>query len=411
MKNKFFKKLMILVSFFSLMVCTSCGVKVTFGNDDNKTTTPEKDKDTSTTPGGSTSGGGNVVVIPESWDNVCEIDINACPVKNTSTLTEYSSIKEAYDATVKSVVSIEVFVGSAKRALGSGIIYATSSDNQYVYIITNGHVVTDTEYKNLTFEVVYYNYVRVRAELIVADKIEDVGILKAKIEPNGDYGIAKLGDSDDVSVGEVIYTIGTPVSEEHQNNLTSGVISGVDVAMDTDDDQDGTSIKMYMLQFDAAISSGNSGGPLFNMKGEVIGINTLKLTKSGNSIIESFNFAIRMNKAITVANKILEQGYYKRPSIGITVYDVKTMPISSREIYGIDSSIHYGLYVEAVMESGAVWDIISTDTIITHINGIKIIGMENFSVELLNHTKGDVITLTVIDKRGENISTKNVTLK
>ena len=111
--------------------------------------------------------------------------------------------------------------------------------------------------------------------------------------------------------------------------------------MDTDDDQDGTSIKMYMLQFDAAISSGNSGGPLFNMKGEVIGINTLKLTKSGNSIIESFNFAIRINKAITVANKILEQGYYKRPSIGITVYDVKTMSISSREIYGIDSSIHY----------------------------------------------------------------------
>ena len=309
------------------------------------------------------------------------------------------------------MVTIESYVGSSPLGLGSGIIYADSSDGEYVYIITNGHVVTDDQYNNISLEVLYHNDLRVSAELVVADKIEDVAIVKAKREPFGDYSIAKLGDSDDVEVGEQIFTIGSPIGLEHNNNLTSGVISGVNVMMDTDDDQDGTYISMYMLQFDAAISSGNSGGPLFNMKGEVIGINTLKMTKSGSSIIESFNFAIRINKAITVANIILKQGYYKRPLVGISIYDIKNLSLNDRDVYGISEDIHYGLYVESVVESGAVWDIVYTDTIITHINGIKITGMENFSVELLKYQKGDVITLTVINKDGSNESVKNVTLK
>ena len=409
MKNNIFRKLLVLLSFLSLTICSSCGINIEVGNKNDPTNPDDGGSDNgSSLP---SQGGGNVVVVPESWDDVCAVDAAACPVKYTGTSTEYATIKEAYDNTVKSVVTIEAFVGGTKLGLGSGIIYANSSDGEYVYIITNGHVVTDDQYTNLNFEVIYHNDLRVKAESIVADKIEDIAIVKAKKEPNNDYAIAKLGDSDEVQVGEQIYTIGSPIGLQHNNNLTSGVISGVNVSMSTDDDQDGTYINMYMLQFDAAISSGNSGGPLFNMKGEVIGINTLKMTKSGSSIIESFNFAIRINKAIKVANIILEQGYYKRPLVGITVVDLKTMSLSSRKIYGISEDIHYGLYVESVVESGAVWEIIETDKIITHINGIKITGMENFSVELLEYQKGDTITLTVINRDGSNQQVKNVTLK
>ena len=125
MKKNKFRKLLILLSFFSLTICSSCGINIEVGNK-NEPTVPD---DGGTDDGGSSKpsqGGGNIVEIPESWDDVCSSDINACPVKYSGTSTEYSTIKEAYENTVKSVVTIEAFVGSTKLGLGSGFIYAES---------------------------------------------------------------------------------------------------------------------------------------------------------------------------------------------------------------------------------------------------------------------------------------------
>lgn len=350
---------------------------------------------------------------PESWNNLCLADINLCPVHNDSSTEAYNTVQEAYENTVSSIVTILVYKKNtnAMISLGSGIIYATSNSKDYVYIITNAHVITSPAY-SLSFEVLYYNGVKVKAEYVVANTVEDIGIIKAKVEPNNDYSVAKLGNSDNAKVGEAIYTIGTPKSLDHTNTLTSGIISGTNVLLDTDNDGDEVKINMYLFQIDAALSSGNSGGPLFNMKGEVIGINTLKFeSSSGNLLLESFNFSIRMNKAIKVANELLINGYYKRPEIGISVIDLLDLSLKERENYAISTNVTHGIYINSISPNSAAEGILYSSTIITHINGIKIHNLSDFSVELLNHVAGDSIKLTTTDVGGTHITEKTITLK
>ena len=400
MKSKILKIFFMLICVFSLSACRCSFLEL---KDENPETSLPEDGDESN---GDVNSG---VSVP--WTDICKEDSNACPKYNPSSVT-YSSLQAAYNNTVKSVVTIFAYSTSMINPIssGSGFIYATSSDNGYVYILTNGHVV-ESESTITALEVVYSNGVRVKASSLAYNIEEDVAVVKANVEPNGNYTVASLGNSDEISVGETIYTIGTPLSLNHNNNLTSGVVSGVNVTVSTDDDEDGVYTNMYMTQVDAALSSGNSGGPLFNMNGEVIGINTLKMTDSGNNVLESFNFSIRINKAIKVANSLLITGKYQRPLIGISVYDIKNMSLTQREIYHISSNIHYGLFVSSVVVDSAAFNIIPTNVIVTKINDVTILGMEDFSVELLNYLKDDKIKITIIDPDGSNEVVKDVTLR
>jgi serine protease Do len=298
---------------------------------------------------------------------------------------------------------------------GSGVIYSVSGDNTEVYILTNAHVIRD----NVTiggvmwakyYEVMYHNNVRVSATLIARDLNEDIAILKAKIEPNNDFTVAKLGDERDLKVGEDVYTIGSPFSSAHNNTLTKGIVSGLNVNVVGDNDGNGVDTNFYLTQIDAALSSGNSGGPLFNMKGEVVGINTMKLAGDSNKLLESMNFSLQISFVKAVMYEHLKYGTYSRPYIGILAVGISDIGLVERETLQISPEILNGIFVEGVFADTPAANVIPKNTVITKINGVAITSSASFSVELLKHKKGDVIVLTIVDLNNENETTKEIIL-
>ena len=411
MYKKFGKLFYVFLLLFSLTACK----KNNKNNDDDNDIPDNGIVDEGTNNEDNNDNNNEEVVVPSV--DYCQKDANTCVNYAYTPSEEFASLTEAYRNTYKSVVTIQTFVdGDLVMASGSGVIYATSSDQKYVYILTNAHVIKD----NMTmggvmkvkyYEVLYHNNVRVSAELLAKDLAEDVAVLKAEIEPNKDYSLAKFGDESTLSVGDSVYTIGSPYDVEHNNTLTSGIVSRLDVSVDSDNDGDGTSTRFYLIQIDAALSSGNSGGPLFNLKGEVVGINTLKLEgQNSNVVLESMNFCLKIKSVINIMNSILKDGTYTRPYIGILALSISDISLVERETLGISKKVLNGIFVEGVFEDSPAANIILKNSIITKINGKAINSFASFSAELLNYKKGDSISLTVVDLNNENEATKQIIL-
>lgn len=344
--------------------------------------------------------------------SVCESNPTACvtPVGKTEQTynEEEEDLTDVYNRTVKSTVTVLTY-NNKYNALssGSGVIYGTSTDNKYVYIYTNAHVVNSSSAVN--FEVIYYNNIRVKATVLAKDGEEDVAILQAEIEPNRDYLEATVGNSDALKIGQTIFAIGSPLGTDYRNTMTKGIVSGLNVEMITDNDSDGIETKMYLIQTDAALSSGNSGGPMFNLDGQFIGINTLKLTESGSSVIEGFNFSIPSNHFVKVANELLKDGTYSRPLLGVQVMDIGELSLADRKELEINVSL--GLYIDEVMSGGACDGLIDAKRIIVKINDAEIENTSDFISELYDFLAGERITVTTVDLNGNNQKTAEITLK
>lgn len=287
-----------------------------------------------------------------------------------------------------SIVGIEIrynvsslWGNSEAKATGSGVIISEDG-----YIITNNHVVstetssssfyTITEAKSLTVKL-YGDEKEYEAKIIGTDAYTDLAVIK--IDAQG-LTPAVLGDSDSLEVGEFVLAMGNPLDMDF--TVTSGIISAVNREVSA---SDGTSYSA--IQTDAAINSGNSGGALVNLKGEVIGINNLKLSGEG---IEGIGFAIPINSTTDVVNQLIEFKTVKRPYIGVSGQGIDS---SITEIYGLPA----GVSVKEVEEgSPAEAAGIEKGDII-----IKIEGQEVSTVTELNKVKytykiGDTISLTIL---------------
>lgn len=340
--------------------------------------------------------------------NYCEENPSACikPIGTSTGTSTNEDLTEVYKKAVKSTVTVLTYNSNYKAlSSGSGVIYATSTDKQYVFVYTNAHVINGGS----KFEIIYYNNIRVSASLLVEDGEEDVAVLKANIEPNKDYLEVTIGNSDKLEIGETIFSIGSPLGTNYRNTMTKGIVSGLNVEMTTDNDSDGQETTMYLIQTDAALSSGNSGGPMFNAKGEFIGINTLKLTESGSSVVEGFNFSIPVNHFIKVATQLLKNGSYQRPLIGVQVMDIGELSLSNREKYNINVSL--GLYIDSIVEGGASDGLIEAKRVIVKINDITVDCTSTFIAELYNYLPNEKIFITTTDLNGQDLKTVEITLK
>lgn len=336
-------------------------------------------------------------------------------VNTTGNGTSDNNLSLLYNNAKKAVVTVLNYAsyydrGKVTTSLygsGSGFIY--SCDDDYIFLYTNAHVVSvSTGYNQSYYEIVFYDGFRSYGELSYMDSSEDVAIMKVK-RSNQDFSIAFLGNSDVLNPGESVFAIGSPLGLEYANTITSGVVSNVKVAMDADDDNDGTSTTMYLLQIDAALNPGNSGGPLFNMKGEVVGVNTLKLmSDSSGDDVESFNFCIPINHFVVVANSLAEKGSYRRPLLGVTVVGIEKMTLSDRENYGI--SVNKGIYIESVSSSGASNDILKKGMVITKINDVVISNLADFSCELYKYYVGETIDVETTNVDGRNVANYTIVL-
>ncbi|OAS87640.1 MULTISPECIES: S1C family serine protease [Metabacillus] len=203
--------------------------------------------------------------------------------------------------------------GSVESGTGSGVIFKKEGESGYV--ITNNHVIEGAE----SIQVTLFSGEKVTAELVGTDALTDIAVLKINAEDV--TAVAELGDSSSLRTGENVIAIGNPLGEEFSRTVTQGIVSGVDRTIDVTTSEGDWALDV--LQTDAAINPGNSGGPLINMSGEVIGINSLKISDSG---VEGLGFAIPSNDVIPIAEELMKNGKIQRPFIGVGLVEMSEIP-------------------------------------------------------------------------------------
>ncbi len=261
-------------------------------------------------------------------------------------------------------------------ASGSGLIISPQG-----YIVTNNHVVDGYQ----TLEVIYADGTRVPATLVGTDQYADVAVIKVDGQVPA---VAQLGDSNSVRIGETVIAIGSALGD-FKNTVTEGVISAVGRSLDTGN---GFSLE-NMIQTDAAINHGNSGGPLVNLAGQVIGINTAIVRGSAFSgdVAEGLGFSIPSNTVSDVASQLISKGYVDRPFLGIQ-WQAITPEIAKANGLPMD----WGVYVQTVQASTAADKAgLRTGDIITQIGDYKIDDTNTFFSVLNKYKVGDTITLKV----------------
>lgn len=268
------------------------------------------------------------------------------------------------------------------EGVGSGSIVTEDG-----YILTNSHVISDGDAGEIN--VLYSNGEESKAELIWNDTTLDLAVIK--VDGNNLPAI-DIGDSDKVKVGDKAVAIGNPLGLELQSTVTSGIISGLNrtVSFQNGAQMDG------LMQTDAAINSGNSGGALLNSNGELIGINT---AKAGNS--DGIGFAIPVNIAKSVIDEIAETGEFNSVYLGITGINLDLL-LKANNVDEEEVGASEGVYVNSVDENAR--DFFQKGDIIVEIDGNKIKDMSNLKKTLLNYSVGDTAKIKVIrDGKEETI--------
>lgn len=278
------------------------------------------------------------------------------------------SYQEIYEKCAPSVVAVTTVIDGG-TSYGTGIIM----DNEG-YIITNHHVVAGA----VSLSVKLLDGKEYDAVLVGGDQQTDLAILK--IDAAG-LTAAEFGDSDSVSVGDRVLAIGNPLAQDF--SLTDGIVSAINRNISYG------GYSMTLLQTNAALNEGNSGGPLINMYGQVIGITNMKLISS-YSTIEGIGFAIPISSVKSVIDELLEKGYISgRPAIGITVEDL-TSSVSA--YYSLPSGV-YVVYVDE--KSDAYAKGIRPGDVIVAINDVEISSAEELSAVKNEFAVGDTVTLSV----------------
>ena len=281
---------------------------------------------------------------------------------------------------------VRTFYGTQNsESIGSGIIIG--EDGQ---ILTNYHVINGAQ----TITVNLTSGGKYEAKVIGGDEKTDIAVLK--IEAKEELHVAVIGNSDEVEVGSLAVAIGNPMASELFGTVTAGVISGVNRNMVVDDRE------MNLIQTDAAISPGNSGGALINKYGEVIGINSVKLVDSS---AEGLGFAIPMNEAVPIVQDLVKYGYVKgRPIIGVSVREI-TKEIAHYNNLPVES----GLYIMSVSEgSGAYKAGLTRGDIIIKMQGQAVTTATQMNKIRDKYKAGDKVTVTFI--RDGKEKTVNLTL-
>jgi 2-alkenal reductase len=261
------------------------------------------------------------------------------------------------------------------------------------YILTNNHVIEGTK----DISVVLSDGTEETATLVGTDKYSDIAILKADGKVPA---VAALGNSDLLQPGESVIAIGSPLGD-FKNTVTVGVVSATGRSIDT-----GQGYQVEgLIQTDAAINNGNSGGPLVNLAGEVIGINNMIVRGSnGSAIAEGLGFAIPMNTAQAVASQLIAKGYFARPFMGIS-YQAISPDIASA--YNLPAK--WGVYITKVLSGSPANDAgLQVNDIITSIGGVQLDDTHGYLNLLYSYKPGDSIALGVL-RDGKDV-TLNITL-
>ena len=274
------------------------------------------------------------------------------------------------------------------EGVGTGVIVDEAG-----YVLTNSHVINDGDYKTITISL--YDGQEVNGIVVWYEPTLDLAVVKINAE---NLVAAELGDSDAVKIGSYAAALGNPLGLDFERSMSQGIISGLNrtiTVSDSSSSSSGTTME-GLMQTDATINSGNSGGPLLNSKGQVIGINS---AKAGSG--EGMGFAIPINEAKPIVEQIKATGSFTRPYIGISGMGLESSNYTEEqliEMFGVSD----GIYVSSVAKGGGAEVAgIKADDVIVAVNGIKVNTMNRLNSILVKYAPGDVVTLTVMRESEE----------
>lgn len=273
---------------------------------------------------------------------------------------------------------------------GSGVIYKKDGDT--AYIVTNNHVISGAE----KIDILLASGEKLSGELVGADTYSDIAVIK--IAADKVTTIAEFANSDTIKVGETAIAIGSPLGSVYANTVTQGIISSLSRTV-TSQTEDGQTISTNAIQTDAAINPGNSGGPLINIQGQVIGINSSKITSSSVSssgvAIEGMGFSIPSNDVVQIINQLETNGKVTRPALGVQMVNLTDLSTSQLEKAGLaNTDLTSGVLIVSTQPGLPADGKFEPYDVIIEIDGETIENKSDLQSELYKHQIGDTITVT-----------------
>ena len=309
------------------------------------------------------------------------------------TVTE-TGIADAVEKVYDSVVTVETYKSNKLYATGTGFVY--KDENGKGYILTNNHVIESGD----AIRVVFTNNSSVEATVVGSDKYADIAVLT--VDSKNILSVAQLGNNSSSRIGDTVFAVGAPIdSSAYSWTVTRGILSGkdrmVEVSLSNSSVSDWV---MSVLQTDAAINSGNSGGPLSNSNGEVIGITSMKLASSS---IEGMGFAIPIEDALEYAERFEKGESIQRPYLGVSMYNLSDILIR------VDAPITSGVYVDSVEKGSPAEEAgLKSGDIIVKLGDVEVTSLAYLKYQLYKHNVGDTVTISYY--RGNDLKTTNIHL-
>ena len=323
---------------------------------------------------------------------------------------------EAYSSSDNSLDSLFGNFGGGKSAKetseseGSGVIYKKSGNT--AFIVTNNHVIAGSN----KVEVLMSNGKKLPATVVGHDAISDLAVLKINAQDVTE--VASFGNSDDIQVGQTALAIGSPLGSEYATSLTEGIISAKKRTIDVTNSQGVTTGQETVIQTDAAINPGNSGGPLINLAGQVIGINSMKLSSTGtgsgsSTSVEGMGFAIPSNEVVSIINQLVANGKVIRPALGISLIDLNNIPEEQQQsVLKLPSSVTGGIVVAKINDNSPLKGSgIQKGDVIVSLGGKNVTGLASLREALYAHKLGSTVEIGYYHNGQEQTTKVRLTLE
>lgn len=311
-----------------------------------------------------------------------------------------SGIADAVEKLYDAVVVVSAYKEDKLVSSGTGFVY--KEVNKKAYILTNSHVVNGAQKVKVQFTDGNTYDVKIAGD----DEYSDIAVLS--IDKDKIIKKAELGSSEKVRLGDTVFTIGAPLNTEYSWTVTRGILSGKNRLIEVSAvNASAGNLVMSVLQTDAAINSGNSGGPIANSNGEVIGITNMKLISGG---VEGMGFAIPIEDAINISNQLIDNKNIIRPVLGVGTLDVTDIEALQHQ-YGIklDNSIMHGAVIGYVQSGSPASEAgLEKGDVITNFGDYKVTSSAKLKYYLYKYKVGDKVSLSYI--RGKKTETVTIDL-
>lgn len=373
--------------------------------------------------------GGCAVYNRYSSQTVTQDNQKGKTVTSNIKVTETNQATKAFNKVKNAVVSVEAYsssdnsldslfgnFGGGKSAKetseseGSGVIYKKTGNT--AFIVTNNHVIAGSN----KVEVLMSNGKKLPATVVGHDAISDLAVLKINAQDVTE--VASFGNSDDIQVGQTALAIGSPLGSEYATSLTEGIISAKKRTIDVTNSQGVTTGQETVIQTDAAINPGNSGGPLINLAGQVIGINSMKLSSTGtgsgsSTSVEGMGFAIPSNEVVSIINQLVANGKVIRPALGISLIDLANIPEEQQQsVLKLPSSVTGGIVVAKINDNSPLKGSgIQKGDVIVSLGGKKVTGLASLREALYAHKLGSTVEIGYYHNGQEKTTKVRLTLE